>query len=72
MKRIMKTALLLAAVAAMALAIVGTALADGPGPNHAQVKGVITAIIVPAATPTPPHTTSTPSPTAFRRATRLA
>src|SRR3970040_2961564 len=60
MRRTMKLTALLAAVAAMALSIVGTALADGPGPNHAQVKGVITAIIVPAVTSTPSTVTIQP------------
>ncbi len=59
MKRIMKTGLILATVTAMAIATLGTALADGPGPDHGEVNGVIAAI-TPAATSTPPTVTIQP------------
>ncbi|MFH1140618.1 MAG: DUF5666 domain-containing protein [Chloroflexota bacterium] len=53
MKRIVKTALILATVTAIAIATIGTALADGPGQARAEVKGVIAAINE-ATTSTPP------------------
>ncbi|MEK7777802.1 MAG: DUF5666 domain-containing protein [Chloroflexota bacterium] len=61
MKQVVKISLLLAAMATIALATIGAALADGPelGPNHADVKGIISAI-QPAATSTPATVTIQP------------
>ncbi|MDO8749576.1 MAG: DUF5666 domain-containing protein [Dehalococcoidia bacterium] len=63
MKRIVKMSLLMAAVAAVALTTIATALANesgnGPGPNHAEVKGIISAVGE-AATSTPATVTIQP------------
>ena len=63
MKRIVKIALFLTAMAAIAIATIGAVLADGtgtsPGPNHAEVKGIISAITE-ATTSTPATVTIQP------------
>lgn len=60
MKRIVKMTMILVTVAAVALAMLGTALAQGSGVPTQEVHGVITAIVIPAATSTPPTVTIKP------------